>query len=171
MQSFATGFDPALVSATDAVIVDDAAAIERMAAAVKSLAAARVADTELWKRDGDRSADHQLARTTGVSVHQAQDTLQTARRLAALPETTRAALAGDLSAQQTAVIADAATADPDAERKLLEQAPRVSRGCVRRCYRRARRPVPKSRKSGRDRDQFSVFATGSPARSKHCTSK
>jgi hypothetical protein len=69
MSEYATGFDPDRVSAADAArIVEDAAAIKNMAATVEALAAARVAETELWKRDGDRSAAHQLARTTGTSI-------------------------------------------------------------------------------------------------------
>jgi Domain of unknown function (DUF222) len=122
MSEYATQFDPARVSAQDAAsVVEDAAAIEKMAATVKSLAAARIAETELWKRDGDRSAAHQLARTTGTSIGQAKETLAAARRLQDLPETAAAARRGELSAQQVAVIADAASANPDAESRLLER--------------------------------------------------
>lgn len=132
MRRFSTRFDAAVVSPSDAArVVEHASGIEKMAAAVKALAAARVADTELWKRDGDRSAAHHFARTMGVSVSQAQETLTTARRLADLPETTQAALAGKLSTQQAAVIADAAAADPEAEARLLEQAERASLGELR----------------------------------------
>ncbi|MGI9022290.1 MAG: hypothetical protein ACR2HV_03450, partial [Acidimicrobiales bacterium] len=61
MARSAAGFDPVLVSAADAArVVDDAAAIEKMAATVKGLAAARVADTDVWRRDGDRTAAHHL---------------------------------------------------------------------------------------------------------------
>ncbi|HEX3393286.1 MAG TPA: hypothetical protein VHS52_02055, partial [Acidimicrobiales bacterium] len=64
MGRYAAGFDPSLVSAGDAArVLDQAAAIEKMAAVVKALAAVRVADTEVWRRDGDRSAAHHLART------------------------------------------------------------------------------------------------------------
>jgi hypothetical protein len=81
MSEYATGFDPDRVSAADAArVVEDAAAIKNMAATVEALAAARVAETELWKRDGDRSAAHQLARTTGTSIGQAQGTLKAAQR-------------------------------------------------------------------------------------------
>ncbi|MGH8986282.1 MAG: DUF222 domain-containing protein [Acidimicrobiia bacterium] len=121
MHEFATRFDPALVSASDAArVVEDAAAIEKMAATVKSLAAARVAETNLWKRSGDRSAAHGLARATGTSVGQAKDAIETARRLEDLPATAEAARRGELSPQQAAAIADAATAAPTAEERLLE---------------------------------------------------
>jgi hypothetical protein len=123
MSEYAARFDPGRVSASDAAgVVDDAATIEKMAATVKSLAAARVAETDLWKREGDLSAAHHLARTTGTPVGQARDALESARRLPGLPAIDAAARRGELSAQQVAVIADAATADPGAEARLLDQA-------------------------------------------------
>jgi Domain of unknown function (DUF222) len=132
MSEYATRFDPARVVACDASrIVNDAAAIEKMAATVKSLAAGRVAETEIWKRDGDRSAAHQLARTTGTSVVQAKETLVAARRLQDLPTAAAAARRGELSTQQVAVIADAASADPFAEARLLEQSRTASLGELR----------------------------------------
>ena len=88
MSGYATRFDAALLSASLAErVVETATAIEHMAAAVKSLAAARVAETEAWKRDGDRSPAHQLARKTGTSVGQANDAIATGRRLSDLPAT------------------------------------------------------------------------------------
>jgi hypothetical protein len=129
---YATRFDPARVSAEDATrVVADAAAIEKMAATVKSLAAARVAETGLWKRDGDLSAAHHLARTTGTPVGQARDALDSAQRLHDLPTTASAARRGELSAQQVSVITDAAAADPDAEDRLLKQARNGSYGELR----------------------------------------
>src|SRR6266508_662446 len=86
----------------------DADAIKNMAATVEALAAARVAETALWKRAGERSAAHQLARTTGTSIGQARETLQAARRLQDLPATAEAARRGELSVAQVAVITDAA---------------------------------------------------------------
>jgi hypothetical protein len=80
MNAYATRFDPSRVSAQDAArVVEDAAAIEKMAATVKSIAAARVAETNLWKSDGDLSAAHHLARTTGIPVGQARDAQGTRR--------------------------------------------------------------------------------------------
>jgi hypothetical protein len=123
MSDYATLFDATAVSAHDAArVIDDAAAIEKMAATVKSLAAARVAETELWRRDGDPSAAHHLARTTGTPVGHARDALESALRLQALPAIDAAARRGELSAQQVAVITDAASADPGAEARLLNQA-------------------------------------------------
>jgi Domain of unknown function (DUF222) len=123
MSDYATRFDPACVSEHDAArVVDDAATIKNMAATIEALAAARVAETNVWKREGDRSAAHQLARTTGTSVGAAREALESAWRLQELPTTEAAARRGELSAQQVAVITDAAAADPGAEARLLEQA-------------------------------------------------
>jgi Domain of unknown function (DUF222) len=106
MSAYATRFDAARVSAHDAArVVEDAAAIKNMAATVEALAAARVAETELWKREGDRSAAHQLARTTGTSVAQAKDALDAARRLLELPATEAAARRGELNAHGPPVAA------------------------------------------------------------------
>jgi Domain of unknown function (DUF222) len=132
MHSYATRFDADVISARDAaLVVEDATAIENMAASVKALAAARVAETELWKKNGDRSAAHHLARTTGVSVGRAHETLTTARRLRQLPATSAEALSGTLSAPQTALIADAASVDPKAEARLLERSRAGSVGELR----------------------------------------
>ncbi len=127
MGDCAARFDADLITAGDASrAVEEASAIEKMAATVKALAAARVARTDVWRRRGDRSAAHELARRTGTSVGQAAQALETGRRLSALPETAAAARRGELSAQQASAIADAAGADPSAEAELLDQARRSS---------------------------------------------
>jgi hypothetical protein len=132
MSEFATRFDPALVSARDAEgVLDDAAAIKNMAATIEALAATRVAETGVWREHGDRTAAHDLSRRTGTTVGQAKQALETGRALRDLPATAEAAKQGELSAQQTAAIADAATADPDAEGQLLEAAGSGSLGELR----------------------------------------
>jgi hypothetical protein len=76
MERFAADFDPALITATVAArILEDATAIEAMAATVKGLAAARVADTDVWRRAGYRSPAEHLARKTGTGVGAAIETL------------------------------------------------------------------------------------------------
>src|SRR5205807_47840 len=137
MAVWAAAFDPALVSATDAArVVEEAAAIEHMAATIKALAAVRVADTDLWRAGGDRSAAHHLARTTGASLARATEALATARHLEVMPSLAQAARRGELSAAQTAVIADAVGVAPAAESRLLERAragaslPELSEDCA-----------------------------------------
>ncbi len=69
LSDYAAGFDPALLSATQAErVVDEASRIENIAATLKALAAARVAETGSWRAAGDRSAAHHLARRTGTTV-------------------------------------------------------------------------------------------------------
>ena len=116
-------FDPALVTASDAAaIVEHAAAIEAMAATAKALAARRVADARLWRDAGDRTPAHHLARTTGTTLTQARELLDTAERLDQLPDTAAAARRGELSTAQVVAIADAASAAPHAEGRLLQAA-------------------------------------------------
>ena len=132
MRDYAKGFDPALVSARDAArVVEEAATIEKIAATVKAMAAARAAETEVWRAGGERSAAHDLARRTGTSIAQAKETLGTGRRLRDLPAVARAARRGELSMQQTALVTDAVTAAPDAEKRLLEASKSGSFGALR----------------------------------------
>jgi hypothetical protein len=132
LSELASRFDAAVLCARDAEhVVEDAAAIKNMAATIEALAAARVAETSIWKESGERSAAHELARKTGTSVGQAKETLETGRKLGDLPATARAAKNGELSSQQTAAISDAAAADPDAEERLLDTAKSGSLGELR----------------------------------------
>jgi hypothetical protein len=128
----ASGFDPGVLTAeAAAAAVADAAAIESMAATVKALAAKRVAETTAWRRDGDRTPAHHLARTTGTTVGEARELLDTAARLETLPEVDAAARRGELSARQMAVISDAAATAPGAESRLIETARHASLGELR----------------------------------------
>src|SRR5262249_2671861 len=125
MGEYAARFDARRLGADDAErAVKDAAAIEKVAAAVTSPATAGVAETNVGKREGDRWAAHHPARLTGTPVGPARDALESARRLRELPAVEAAARRGKLSAHQVAVITDAATADPHAEQRPLAQAAR-----------------------------------------------
>jgi hypothetical protein len=131
------GFDPGLVSASDAmVLVKVWDRIERMGAAGKALAAARVAQTELWRRKGHRSAAHWMAGETGVAVGDAVGVLQTADALVGCDATSEAFKAGQLSGRQAKVIAEAASVVPGVEAELLAAASRLS---VRELQDKARR--------------------------------
>lgn len=133
MHEFTTGFDAALMTPRDAEeMLDDAAAVEKMAATVKSLLAARIAGTEVWKLRGERSAARDLARRTGSSVGRAQAAIMTGRLLCDLPVASAAAKRGELSPDQAAAIADAATDDPDAEERLVGVAKSGSLGELRK---------------------------------------
>lgn len=132
MGRYASAFDASLLTCEQAgVAVAEAAAIEKMAATVKGLAAARAEESGAWKAAGDRSGAHHLARTTGTSVSQAAEAIATARRLGKLPAASAAARGGELSASQAAAVADAATVDPSAEARLVEKAKSASLGELR----------------------------------------
>jgi hypothetical protein len=103
-------------------LVDLFTRCERLSVAGRGMAARRVQDGVVWKRDGHRSAAHWFASTTGVSVGSASRSLQTARELEALPATAAAFRAGELSEAQAGEIAATATIDPGAEHRLLETA-------------------------------------------------
>ena len=77
--------------------------------------AGRVADSQVWKHRGDRSAAHWLAGQAGTSVADAANTLETAARLKDLPATAAAVRDGRLSKAQAHAVADAAIVAPDAE--------------------------------------------------------
>jgi hypothetical protein len=96
--------------------------IERTGRTVKSMAAAKVAETAAWQGEGDRTAADWLARTTGTSRAEAVKELQTGRDLQAVPEVAEAAVAGDLSVKQAEAVAGAAAKDPKAARRLLASA-------------------------------------------------
>ncbi len=123
MRSYGLAFDAAVLSAADAQrAVELAAAIEAVAATVKALAAARVAEAGAWKASGQPSAAHHLARSTGTSVAQAVEVIETGRRLEELAVVGAAAPAGSISAQQTWALTDAATADPASQERLVATA-------------------------------------------------
>jgi len=132
MGRYLSVFDTSLLSTEQAAgAVALAAAIENMAATVKGLAAARAASGGAWKDAGDRSAAHHLARTTGTSVGQATEAIETARRLEKLPAVAAAARAGELSPEQAAAVADAASVDASAETSLVAKARTSSLGELR----------------------------------------
>jgi len=127
LHAFAASFDASCLSPHDLrCVLADAAAIENMAATVKALAAARVAETSMWKRAGDRSPAHHLARTTGMSVTAAAVSIEAAQRLGSLPVAADAARHGELSAPQLAAVTSAAIAAPAAEQSLVSLARRTS---------------------------------------------
>ncbi len=96
--------------------------IERLGRGLKTRAAAKVAQGEVWRGDGDRSAEDWLARTTGTSKTDAGRLVETGRRLEQLPAVAGAVTRGELSAKQAEAIARAAAADPGSQRRLLEHA-------------------------------------------------
>ena len=114
--------------------------IERTGRTVKSLAAAKVAESAVWRGDGDRSPEDWLARTTGTTRAEAAKELQCGRDLQLVPEVAKAATAGELSVKQTEAIAGAAAVDPACRGPAPRRAPRA-RACES-CRTSAGPPAP-----------------------------
>ncbi len=120
MAEYAADFDPAVVCPGRAgQVVAQAAAIEKMAATVKSLAAAWMAKGHDGRAEGSRSPSHELARRTGTSLGAARQSIEVGQRLAHQPLVDAAARRGELSPSQAALVSDAVEADPTAEAKLV----------------------------------------------------
>ena len=127
LEQMARALEPACLEGADAAaLVELAGRGKRVCAAIETLAAGRVADSGAWRADGHRSAAHWVAETTGETVGAASQTLETARRLGALPDTSAAFRGGALSETQAAEITAAARADPHAEAELLATAAETS---------------------------------------------
>ncbi len=114
--------DPAVLAGADAKrLVEQCVELERLASAGRTLALGRVAETGAWKVDGPfRDVSAWLAAKSQSTVGRARATVETASRIAELPETSAALRAGVLSDVQVDVISAAAVADPQAESALLE---------------------------------------------------
>jgi hypothetical protein len=111
-------------------------AIERLASAAKTLLAARVEQSGVAHRAGDRGAAEYLARKSGSSLGAARASLEASKKVVDLPHTTAALRRGELSRPQAEAIANAAVANPGAERSLLHKAassslPELREACAR----------------------------------------
>src|SRR5882724_3867428 len=58
---------------------------ENAVAAMKAAVALRLADSDVWRTEGDRSPAHLLARKAGMGIGAAKDALNTAERARKLP--------------------------------------------------------------------------------------
>jgi hypothetical protein len=130
--AWAANVDVAMLSpAQAAAAVRDVTVIANVTASLQCLLAARAADGDGWERTGDGSAAGWLARETGITAAAARERIATGQRLRKLDATNTAALAGALSVEQSVCIADAAAANPAAERHLLDRAQKDSLGELR----------------------------------------
>ena len=94
----------------------------RAVAAAKTLLATRVAASHEWKRKGHGSPAEHLAQISGRSLGAARSELDTSEALGRLDATKEALLEGEVSEAQGHIIADAAKANPTAERDLIRGA-------------------------------------------------
>jgi hypothetical protein len=116
----------------------------RAVATAKTLLARRVADSGQWKTKGHASPADHLASISGRSVGSARSELETSEALDGLDATKQAMLGGDLSEAQSHLVANAAKANPDAEKTLIKKAKRTNH--------RGLRDEAKKAKAAADRD-------------------
>jgi hypothetical protein len=115
--------EPERLSGPDAArLLEVFAEIEKLAMGGKLLSARRVESSNVWRRNGHRSAAAQVAEATGTGLGPAINALQAARQVGALPATEEALRNGRLSETQVKEIAGAATLRPDAEQELVDAA-------------------------------------------------
>ena len=113
--------DVSSMTSSDAIAVLRAAsAIERKAATLKTLVAARATSDEGWAAAGHRSAESWVAHETGSGYGDAARALHASARMGELPAVEAAARAGELSGPQLGMLGDAAT--PENSESLLETA-------------------------------------------------
>lgn len=139
LRSLSRSVDIATFSPTEvAQLFSEASELERLAGALKLMAAPRLGQSSEWARAGHRSPEEWMARTSGVGVGEAKRILETAEKLDGLEATQQALRSGELSLAQAGAVAEAAVARPDSEADLLTLAGREP---VRRLRDAARRVV------------------------------
>jgi len=116
-------FEPERFDGPDAArLLEVFAEIEKLASGGKLLSARRVESSNVWRRQGHRSAAAHIAEATGSGLGPAIGTLEAARQLGSLPATDEAMRKGRLSETQVREIAGAATLRPEAEQDLVDAA-------------------------------------------------
>jgi hypothetical protein len=99
-------FDAGTLHPADAAaILASAIDLERRAVAVKTLVAARAAQSNAWSTGGYRSPEDWLSQASGTNAHDARNILETSEKLEDLPDTAEALRNGELSQDQIAEIA------------------------------------------------------------------
>jgi hypothetical protein len=105
-----------------ASLLKEVTAIENTCASLRVLLSGRVAETSLWQKQGERSAAHWVARATRTTVSRAAESLETSKRLEALPATAETFENGSISESQVREIVSAAALNPLSEEGLLATA-------------------------------------------------
>jgi Domain of unknown function (DUF222) len=125
LRTLLASYEPERMTGPDAAAMLQAfAEVEKLAAAGKLLSARRVESSNVWRRNGHRSAAAHIAEATGTGLGPAINALKTARLLGSLPATDDAMRNGRLSESQVKEIAGAASVQPGSEQELVEAADR-----------------------------------------------
>lgn len=123
LRSALSDLEPERLSGSDAaVLLELFADIEKLAAGGKLLTARRVESSNVWRRQGHRSAAAHVAEATGSGLGPAVSALEAARQLDSLPATDEALRDGRLSETQVKEITSAAILQPAAEQELVAAA-------------------------------------------------
>lgn len=134
---FVAKFEPGRYSADGAALLVAAFTRgERLCGAGKTLAASRVAESNLPALAGHPSGAHWLAGVTGESVGEAVDVLKLGEALEGQPGVDEAYRSGKLSRSGAKIVAGAVKVNPDCEDELLKAAQHDSHRQLReRCLR------------------------------------
>lgn len=104
--------------------LDQLARAAKVADAGRTVLARRVDECGLHRRTGHLSPAHLVAETSGITVNEARDAIETGRRLATQNAVDGAFRSGRLSFDQARAVSQAVAADPEAQAGLLELARR-----------------------------------------------
>ena len=127
LRGIASGLEPDLIATHAAArLLDELTVVERLTAGIKVLLVSRAAASGAWRRAGARDEAEWLARKSGTTKARARETLEASERVRELPAVAAAIRAGELSSEQAATVADAATADPSCEEAMVRRAKRDS---------------------------------------------
>ena len=119
---FAESFDLGLLAPGElGAALTHLAALEKIAAALTSMVAARMAKAGKPGKSLKRAA-RELARASGTSMKEAERAIWSAEVMGTEPELEAAARSGGLSRRQAAIVAEGAAANPGAARGLLDVA-------------------------------------------------
>ena len=130
---FIAHYDPDLFVVDDAtVMLERISKQSRLFDAAKMRTARRLEKVDAHKEQGFKDAPSWLSAITGESVGQAGQKLQTVRSVEAHPVVAEAFNSGKLSEAQAKEIASAADRCPDEARGLVEEAPFMNHGQLKR---------------------------------------
>lgn len=96
--------------------------LEKLAGAGKSLVAARVGQSGVWRSEGDRTPAHFISKKTGDSVGASINAIETAEKMKDLPLTEQAYREGKLTGDLAVEVTSASVMSPVNEKHLLEVA-------------------------------------------------
>ena len=123
LKAFVSGYEAGRYSGDDSVtLLKFFTEMERTAMAGKTLAAARVAGSNIHTRTGHRSAAEYIAAATGDSVGESKDTVRLGENLADQPAIDEALRGGRISRRRAQRVSEAARINPDREEDLVQGA-------------------------------------------------